>query len=263
MLLHSIFVRSALPTSGGYPFSLPYVRAFTGMSLDSAVTFFAGENGAGKSTLLEAIAAGTGCATLGGVDVRDDPTLGPARTLARHLSFAWRQRSHRGFFLRAEDFFNYANRVNELARELEEIAEGFEETLHGDGLRRAQGMARGQREALLRRHGGDLHARSHGESFMQVFQSRFVPGGLYLLDEPDTALSPLRQLALAALLKDMVAQDAQFIIATHSPILLALPDARIFHFDGTTIIPSAYEALESVQLWRDFLAHPATFMRRL
>ncbi len=116
---------------------------------------------------------------------------------------------------------------------------------------------------MEKRYGVDLDANSHGQAFFQLFRSRFVPGGLYLLDEPETPLSPISQLALIGMLQDMVAQEAQFIIATHSPILLAMPAARILDFDAQPIAPAAYEDLEHVKLTREFLADPERFLRRL
>lgn len=122
---------------------------------------------------------------------------------------------------------------------------------------------RGERSALTRNYGADLHARSHGEAFLQVFQSRFVPGGLYLLDEPDTALSPLRQLALLSMMSGMVQQQAQFIIATHSPMLMAFPEATIYRFDEHGITGIEWHENDNVILMRDFLNNPELFLRQL
>jgi len=124
-------------------------------------------------------------------------------------------------------------------------------------------VVRGQRRALANRYGEDADARSHGESFLQLFQSRFVPGGLYLLDEPEAPLSPQRQLALLAMLKGMAAQDSQFVVATHSPILMALPGADILSFDQPPVRRIAYEEVEQVSLTRDFLNNPEAFLRHL
>lgn len=261
--LQSLRVKNKEMMGDEYPLSLPLVRRLDTLRFDAPVTFFVGENGTGKSTILEAIAAAVGAITVGGEDVRTDPSLAPARKLARHLTLAWQQKSHRGFFLRAEDFFNFGARMAQLVRELDAEAASFESEMTGYGLQLAQAAVRGQRAALLRRYGEDLNARSHGESFLHLFQARFVPGGLYLLDEPDTALSPQRQLALLAMLKDMVAQEAQFIIATHSPIVLALPGASILAFDGESINEIAYDAVENVVLTRSFLANPRAFLRHL
>jgi predicted ATPase len=262
--LRSIDIRPPARTLAGFPFELPVVRKFKEIKLTSPVTFLVGENGSGKSTVLESVAAAVGSVVVGGEDVRTDKTLGHARALAAQLKLTWTKRTHRGFFLRAEDFFNFTRRVNQTSAELEEMAGEFErEGLKGYGLRLAQGVVRGQRRALTSRYGENADARSHGESFLHLFQSRFVPGGLYLLDEPEAPLSPQRQLALLALLKEMTAQDSQFIVATHSPIVMALPGADILSFDHAPVRRVRYEDVEHVSLTRDFLNNPEAFLRRL
>jgi predicted ATPase len=268
IFLQSVRMKQSEGPGDGYPFNIPVVQTLDQLAFRSPVTFFVGENGSGKSTILEAIAAGAGSITVGGEDIRDDPSLGQARRLAAHLTLGWTRRTHRGFFMRSEDFFNYARRTRRMVEEFEELAEGYaEERRNGGersyGLALAEGSLRAQRQALVKRYGEDLNARSHGESFFQVFQSRFVPGGLYLLDEPDTALSPQRQLALLAMLKGMVEAEAQFIIATHAPILLAFPGATILSFDDGKIAPVPYDEVTNVQLTRSFLAAPEAYLRRL
>ena len=121
----------------------------------------------------------------------------------------------------------------------------------------------GQLADMQRRYGDGLDSRSHGESFLTLFQSRFVPDGLYLLDEPEAALSPMRQLTFIAALKQMVLENSQFIIATHSPILLAFPDAQILQFANGAIREVKYKELEHVQLTKDFLNNPDPFLRHL
>jgi predicted ATPase len=266
--LQSVWKKEVETPGDGYPFNLPVVQTLDELEFRSPVTFFVGENGSGKSTILEAVAAGAGSITVGGEDIRDDPSLGQARRLAAHLTLAWARKTHRGFFMRSEDFFNYARRTRRMVEEIEELADGYaEERKSGGersyGLALAEGSLRAQRQALVKRYGEDLNARSHGESFFQVFQSRFVPSGLYLLDEPDTALSPQRQLALLAMLKGMVEQDAQFIIATHAPILLAFPGATILSFDDGKIAEVPYDEVTNVQLTRSFLTSPEAYLRRL
>ena len=262
--LRSIGLNPAAKRREGFPFTLPVVRKFREVELRAPVTFLVGENGSGKSTVLEAVAAGVGSVVVGGEDVRRDKTLAHARELAAQLKLVWTKRTHKGFFLRAEDFFNFAKRVNQTSAELEEMASEFErEGLRGYGLRLAQGVVRGQRRELARRYGEDADARSHGESFLNLFQSRFVPGGLYLLDEPEAPLSPQRQLALLSMLKEMTAQDSQFIVATHSPILMALPGADILSFDHAPVRRVPYDKVEHVSLTRDFLNHPEAFLKHL
>jgi predicted ATPase len=263
--LRSIGLSPAAKRLDSFPFGLPVVRKFREVKLRSAVTFLVGENGSGKSTLIEALAAAVGSVVVGGEDVRSDKTLTHARALGSQLKLVWQNRTHRGFFLRAEDFFNFAKRINQTSAELKEMAQEFErEGLKGYGLRLAQGVVRGQRRALTSRYGEDADARSHGESFLNLFRSRcFVPGGLYLLDEPEAPLSPQRQLALLSMLKEMVEQDSQFIIATHSPILMALPGADILSFDHAPLRRVPYDKVEHVSLTRDFLNNPEAFLRHL
>jgi predicted ATPase len=250
---------------GVFPFSVPVVRALTELLLDTPVTFFVGENGSGKSTILEAIAAAAKLPAVGSLSVQDDATLGEQRQLARALKLVWNQKTRRGFFLRAEDFFGF---TKSLARER---AEYKQRLLEIDEEYRDRPMARGLAAMpfgraladMERRYGVNLDANSHGESFLKLFQSRLVPGGLFLLDEPEAPLSPQSQLALLVMIHDMVARDAQFIIATHSPIVLAFPGARIYSFDGGQIRAVEYDSLEHVALTRDFLNEPRRFLRYL
>jgi predicted ATPase len=127
----------------------------------------------------------------------------------------------------------------------------------------ARGPASGSVADMERRYGVDLDANSHGQSFLTLFQARFVREGLYLLDEPEAPLSPQSQLAFMAMMSDMVQQEGQFIVATHSPILLAFPGARIYSFDVGPVREVAYESLEHVALTRDFLNAPERFLRHL
>lgn len=250
----------------GFPFDVPVIRALTELSFDSSVTFFVGENGSGKSTLLEAVALAAKLPTVGSVGASDDQTLKAQRSLAKTLRLTWNRKPRTGFFLRAEDFFGFTKQLaqmrSELQQRLVELDEEYEDrSTYARTL--AQGPAAGSLADMERRYGSDLDANSHGQSFLKLFQSRFVPGGLYLLDEPEAPLSPQSQLALMTMLADMVAQEAQFIVATHSPILLAYPGARIYSFDGGTIQRVEYAELEHVALTRDFLNAPERFLRHL
>src|SRR5438105_1466640 len=253
-------------TAERFPFSVPIVRALEKLSLDSAVTFFVGENGSGKSTILEAIAAAAGLPAVGSAGVGDDEMLGAQRGLGRALQLVWRQRTRRGFFLRAEDFFGFTKslakmRAEFLARLGELEVEYQDRSAWAKGL--AQLPVRRSLAEMEQRYGVDLDANSHGQSFLRLFASRFVPGGLYLLDEPEAPLSPQSQLALLAMLGGMVAPDAQFSLATHSPILLAIPGALIYSCDRVPMEAVRFEELDHVVLTRDFLNDPAKFLRHL
>jgi predicted ATPase len=253
---------------GQFPFRVPAIADLVGKSLafDAPVTLFVGENGSGKSTLLEGIAAAARAIAVGSADLGADHTLGAAHTLARALRLAWARRTHRGFFLRAEDFFGYAQRMQAMREEHTAALAAIDADPTLSAFTRAQArMPHANSLAAINvRYGAGLDSVSHGESFFALFRSRFVPNGLYLLDEPEAPLSPLRQLALLAMIKEQVEQQqAQFIIATHSPILLAYPDAQIYSFDNGMIAPASYETLEHVTFMRDFLANPQRFLRHL
>lgn len=269
MLASVAFTPPHGPDAHRYPFTVPAVRATPALAFGAPVTYFVGENGSGKSTWLEAIAAAAGLPAVGSDEVGGDATLAAARALARQLRLTWRGgRSRRGFFLRAEDFFGYAKRLAGMrAAMLAELATLEADYHRDDRSAYALGLAQGPLRASLgdmeRRYGVDLDASSHGQSFLRLFQSRLVPSGLHLLDEPEAPLSPQSQLALLAMLADLAAAGAQFVVATHSPILLALPGAQIVSFDELPPRVVAYDELEHVRLTRDFLAAPDRYLRHL
>lgn len=249
-----------------FPFNLEIIRSLHEMQLVSPVTFFVGENGSGKSTILESIACAAESITVGSESVRTDKSLAPIRKLAQYFRFAWNKRTRKGFFLRAEDFFGYAKSMRQMREELEQDLGNIDHEYAGHS-KYAADLARipyqSQVAAIKNRYGRDLDNYSHGESFLTLFQSRFVPDGLYLLDEPEAALSPARQLTFIAALKQMIGENAQFIIATHSPIILAFPDATILNFKDGQIHQVQYDQLEHVQLTKEFLNNPESFLRYL
>lgn len=251
-----------------FPFNLPLIQHFQRLTFESPVTFFTGENGSGKSTFLESIAASANLPTAGGADIEVDTSLSGPQQLGERLRLGWGQRTHRGFFLRAEDFFRFQHRINDTGRELGDLAAQYEAELETDpanaeGIKRARGYVLGQKRALEQRYGENADAHSHGEAFLNFFEHRLVPNGLYLLDEPEAPLSPLRQLAFLSLLKRFVGQNCQFLIVTHSPILMAFPGAQLLDFNRHPIAPVAYDEVEHVALTRSFLNNPDAYLRRL
>jgi predicted ATPase len=249
-----------------FPFIVPVIRSLSEIKFTAPVTFFVGENGSGKSTVMEAIACAVESITVGSESVKTDKTLAPIRKLARYFKLAWTKRTRKGFFMRAEDFFGYARSMRETREELEEELSNVDRDYKGRS-KYAADLARsayqGQLTAMQHRYGDDLDNYSHGEAFLTLFQARFVPGGLYLMDEPEAALSPTRQLSFLSALKQMITRDSQFIIATHSPIILAFPDAQILRFQDGAIHEVKYNELEHVNLTRDFLANPEAYLRYL
>jgi predicted ATPase len=261
------YARHSWADAHRFPFSVPTIATLRELDLDAPVVCFVGENGSGKSTLLESIAIASSLPSAGAASrAVDDPTLAEQRLLARALKLVWRVRTNRGLFLRAEDFFNFQQQLKRERADFQGTLERMDEE-YADRSDYAKTLAMGPLKASLadmeQRYGADPDARSHGEAFLNFFQDRLVPQGLYLLDEPEAALSPQRQLTLLAMMFDLVKAGAQFIIATHSPLLLAFPNARIYTFDESPIARIAWEDTEHVRLTRDFLANPERYLRNL
>lgn len=227
-----------------FPFSLPIIKHLKDIEFPTTVTFFVGENGTGKSTILEALADKVGFGAEGGsknIQFRtsEEKTYTAAQRLADCFILSWRQKPRNGYFFRAESFFNVANYVDYLERECGGNAYG------------AYG-------------GKSLHAQSHGESFLSFFQSRLDWGGFFIFDEPEAALSPQRQLTLLAIIHQMCKRNrSQFVIATHSPILLAYPDATIYSCDSGRLTKVAYEETQHYQITKSFLDNPQRYFREL
>jgi predicted ATPase len=237
--------RQAVPSFERYPFSLPAVRGLHRLQLHPSVTYFVGENGSGKSTLLEAIAVACGFNPEGGALHEVEFATRESHTgLHRWLDVRVPDRlAMRGYFLRAESFYNVATAVE---RQDEEPW--------------MKALPRRNRD----RYGGRaLHEQSHGEAFLALFEHRLHGGMLVLMDEPEAALSPIRQMSFLSLLHRHVRDGAQFVIASHSPIVLAYPDAWIYQFGDEGIRRTEYEETEHYRVYRDFLQNRALSLRVL
>ena len=267
MHLRSLSPRVDEPLPRGFPFDLPLIRNLERIEFVAPVTFFVGENGTGKSTLLEALAIACELPSWGSDDAERDESLSFARALAEHLRLSWSRKTRRGFWMRAEDFLGGQRRSNDLRTDLSAQVARYDAELDANpddfGLQKARGFIQGQVSALERSYGADAEARSHGEAFLNVFEQRLCAKGLFILDEPETPLSPLRQLAFLTLMKNAVAHGGQFVIATHSPILMAFPDAQIWSFDQIPPRTVSWDETEHVKLTRAFLNAPDQFLRRL
>lgn len=239
--LTSIRLRHPLP-SESYLCGLPAVRYLMEggtLTFDRPVTFLVGENGTGKSTLLEGIAVACGFNPEGGTRNFSFSTRATHSPLGEYLTPARRRYPKDGFFLRAESFYNVATHIDEL-----------DETVPGPRLIDSYG-------------GVSLHHQSHGESFLALVEHRFGGHGLYLLDEPEAALSPARLLTLMVLLDQLVKDDSQFVIATHSPILMAFPGARLYQLGEAGVTAVDYQETEHYQLTRRFLENPERMLHYL
>ncbi|MCD5324874.1 MULTISPECIES: AAA family ATPase [Pontibacillus] len=243
-----------------FPFTLPFIQSFDHLTFSKPITILVGENGTGKSTFLEALATNAGSILIGGESIDYEPSLDPVRPLGDALNVTWKVRTKKGLFFRAEDFISFTTRIAEAREESQEKLRDIKEK--DPHSLEALPYARTVHE-LKQLYGDGLEVRSHGESFLDLFQARFKPGGVYILDEPEAPLSPLKQLSLISMIKDMVKKDAQFIIATHSPILMALPDADIYQIEEGSLKKIAFEDSEHVKLTKDFLEQPERYLRHL
>lgn len=217
-----------------HPFSVPAIHALTKLGIHPQVTFFVGENGTGKSTLLEAIAVAIGLNAEGGSRNMNFTTTNEQIELSRHIRIDRGRNLRRprdSYFLRAESYFNVATEIDSL-----------------------DALPAGNAPKLIAGYGGkSLHRQSHGESFFTLLTKRLGGNGLYLFDEPEAALSPMRQMAMITAMHQLIQRGSQLIIATHSPILLAYPHSIIYQFTPNSIAPIAYEQTEHYQITHAFI----------
>ncbi|PGS03271.1 AAA family ATPase [Bacillus pseudomycoides] len=227
-------LRENISSFNRYPFSIPSIKNLNEINLESNVTFFVGENGSGKSTLLEAIADKCDFNTAGGGRNNTYNVHASESTLGNYIRLSWLPKITDGFFLRAESFYNFATHIDEIDKEFKSYG------------------------------GQSLHKQSHGESFLSLFLHRFKEKSIYLLDEPEAALSPTRQLTLLRIIYDLASKgNSQFIIATHSPILLGYPNADILSFDNGQISKIEYEMTDHYQITNYFLQHREKFLSEI
>ena len=220
-----------------YPFNIDVVKNFDELNFDSQVTFFVGENGIGKSTFIEAIAVALGLPAEGGTENFNYETNNTTSELSEYLGIERYNKPKMKFFLRAESFYNFSSEVQRL-------------------------VEKDQFHNLYNSYGGNLHKCSHGESFIKLVQNRFTDHGLYILDEPEAALSPQRQLSLLCLIDQLVKEGSQFIIATHSPILISYRDGKILDLNNN-FEEVKFEDTEIYTLYRMYLDDPETMQHRM
>ena len=234
-MIKEIRLKKEIHKEESYIKDLPVVKNLNSIDLSSNVTFFVGENGCGKSTLLEAIAVNMGFNAGGGTRNFCFSSRETHSDLYKYITIVKSiNRPKDGFFLRAESFYNVATEIENIDDE------------------------------ILDSYGGiSLHEMSHGESFMTLMVNRFGGNGIYILDEPEAALSPIKQMAMLTIINELVKKKSQFIIATHSPILMAYPDADIFVIDNYGIVKTPYKKTDNYMITRKFLENPENMMKYL
>lgn len=232
-----VFEREKIQNFNEYPFNIEVVKNFNNLTFNKPVTFFVGENGVGKSTFIEALAIAIGLNAEGGTQNFDFHTKDTHSPLSKYLTVSKYGKSKTKFFLRAESFYNFSSEIQRLVEE--------------DGY-----------ATLYDAYGGNLHECSHGESFLKLVQNRFTDNGLYLLDEPEAALSPQRQMSLLCLIDDLVKKGSQFIIASHSPILISYFKGEILDMNNN-FKKIDYEDTEVYKIYKLYLDNPYVMQKRL
>ncbi|MFE8700510.1 AAA family ATPase [Cytobacillus sp. FJAT-54145] len=233
--------RDEVPTFNQYPFNIPSIKLLKDITFHPNVTYLIGENGMGKSTLLEAIAISSGFNPEGGSLNFSFSTYDSHSSLEQYLRvMRGTNRPKDGFFLRAETFYNLASNIEELDSD----------PLGGGRVIDSFG-------------GVSLHEQSHGEAFFATFMNRFGENGLYILDEPEAALSPLRQLSMLSRIHELVKEGSQFIIATHSPIIMAYPSSTIFEFSEEGVEERTLEETNHYKIMKQFFEDKERLLHHL
>jgi len=240
-LLRIKLLKDKIPSFKHYPFSLNVVQQLEDIEFHPKVTFVIGENGSGKSTILEAIAAAYGFNPEGGTKNFSFSTRSSHSELYKHIRLIKSyRRAKDGFFLRAESYFNVATEIEEM-----------------DKIPSAAPL-------VINSYGGKpLHEQSHGEAFFSLMMNRFGGNGVYILDEPEAALSPIRQIDMLNRINQLVNKNSQFIITTHSPIILSYPNSTIYELTSQGIFQTAYEDTEHYSVTKDFLMNHELFLNNL
>ena len=232
-----VLERDKIESFDKYPFNIEIIKNLKEIEFKSKVTFLVGENGIGKSTIIEAIAVALGLPAEGGTQNFQYKTKNTTSNLSEYLTIETYNKPEMKFFLRAESFYNFSTEVQRLVEE--------------DGY--------GQ---LYKYYGGNLHECSHGESFLNLVKNRFTPNGLYILDEPEAALSPERQLSLLYLINQLAEDGSQFIIATHSPILISYRDGTILDLNNN-LKETKFEETNIYQIYKMYIEDPEGMQHRL
>lgn len=237
MIKKIIFEREKVKNFSKYPFNIEVIKNLEELELTSPVTFLVGENGIGKSTLIEAIALALGLPAEGGTENFQYNTKNTVSELYKYLRLYTYNHPKMKFFLRAESFYNFSTEQERLIEE-----DGF--------------------DTLERVYGGKLHECSHGEAFLKLVKNKFTDHGLYILDEPEAALSPERQLSLLYLIDQLVKEGSQFIIATHSPILISYRNGIILDLNKN-FQETKYQDTDIYSLYKMYIEDPYTMQKRL
>ncbi len=247
-----------------FPFNIPAVRYAREVDLGQAVTIFVGDNGTGKSTLLESIAYAIDIPLIGGRIGGASPSFAAAKIIKPYMKIDWKREVRKGFFFRAEDFSQFIDNVDrekeKIAMELIDLKGKVDDSIIQQMRENMNWASFGMRK----QYGQDMQAFSHGEAYLHILQNRVLEKGIFMLDEPEAALSPLKQLSLLAFILEVLkGGQAQFIIATHSPILMGFPDAVLYQISEDKMERVSYQETDHYRITKRFLDDPESYLRHL
>ncbi len=260
------FIRSFsinINKSHPFPFNILAVKFARQIALDARVTIFAGDNGSGKSTLLESLAFYLKLPLIGG-QIDSHAGFEAARLIKPYMEIEWQNQINKGFFFRAEDFSDFINGVerenNKIDANLRELKGQVDDAI----IERMRESMNYTLFDMRRKYGENMQAFSHGEAYLKIIQTRIADKGIYLLDEPEAALSPLKQLSLIAFILDVLkGGKAQFIMATHSPILMGIPGATLYEIQEDNMQQVSYKETDHYRITKTFLDNPQYYLRHL
>lgn len=248
-----------------FPFNIPAVKFAKNIALGNTINIFVGDNGSGKSTLLEAIAYKVNLPLIGGFIKANNRTgFEAAEMLDPYLNIEWKRQINRGFFFRAEDFSDFINAVerenNKIAGDLHELKGVVDDSI----IKRMTESMNFSLHEMRKNYGENVQAFSHGEAYLKILETRIGDKGIYLLDEPEAALSPLKQLSLMSLILEVVKnKNTQFIMATHSPILMGIPGAFIYEIREDEMLKVDFKDTDHYRITKTFLDNPEYYLRHL
>ena len=247
-----------------FPYNIPAVRFAREVGLEQPVTVFVGDNGTGKSTLLESIAYAIDIPLIGGRIGGASPSFAAAQIIKPYIKIDWAHQTSKGFFFRAEDFSQFIDNVDrekeKIAMELIDLKGKVDDSVIQQMRENMNWVGKGMR----RDYGQDMQAFSHGEAYLHILQNRVIDKGIFILDEPEAALSPLKQLSLLAFILEVLKHGkAQFLIATHSPILMGFPDAVLYQITEEGMERVAFKETDHYRITKRFLDDPESYLRHL
>lgn len=248
-----------------FPFNIPAVKFAKDIALGNTINIFVGDNGSGKSTLLEAIAYKVNLPLIGGFIKANNRTgFEAAEMLDPYLNIEWKRQINRGFFFRAEDFSDFINAVerenNKIAGDLHELKGVVDDSI----IKRMTESMNFSLHEMRKNYGENMQAFSHGEAYLKILETRIGDKGIYLLDEPEAALSPLKQLSLMSLILEVVKnKNTQFIMATHSAILMGIPGAVIYEIREDEMQKVDFKDTDHYRITKTFLDNPEYYLRHL